>query len=577
MDNEWNYNEELEPMPEHHIDPEFTPEYPDVTFFKESYVTMREDNIFQGETPQGESPRNIKEEKQAKRNRMSWFRKFLGSAMRGGAAIVAASALIVNAAEGDSSAAARRIKEMMIPLHEDAIEQPSDYTPDEFEALWDSDPKAPHQYDYSRLVVLREPTCTQPGVSCYVCTDCGVQLKQTTYKAHEGASPVRENIVNPDCTHDGSYEEVTYCKVCNTEMSRVHRVLFATGHTQDEYVVENHVDPNCTDNGSEDYVYYCTVCGEEVSRISVLLEPLGHVGEEPVVENVIEPSCTEDGSEEDVVYCSVCGEEVSRTVVVLEATGHTEAEPVMENEVPATCTEEGSADEVVYCEVCGEELSRTSVVLEPTGHRYTAKVTAPTCTAQGYTTHTCANCGNSYKDTYKSALGHSYKNKVTAPTCTAQGYTTHTCSRCKKSYKDTYTAALGHNFNMNAYATWNNTTPLKCTRGCGTYAFTISFVNAKTVKYTIEKDFWNQASATYGFFEWDNLVYADANHTDWLGYVEDTYNPTSRTGTFVFNFTPTSGTTYYYSICLRAATSGSSDEVLMVRPKGGQNRSYKQP
>ena len=77
MDNEWNYNEELEPMPEHHIDPEFTPEYPDVTFFKESYVTMREDNIFQGETPQGESPRNIKEEKQAKRSRKDFLHGIL--------------------------------------------------------------------------------------------------------------------------------------------------------------------------------------------------------------------------------------------------------------------------------------------------------------------------------------------------------------------------------------------------------------------------------------------------------------------------------------------------------------------
>lgn len=40
---------------------------------------------------------------------------------------------------------------------------------------------------------------------------------------------------------------------------------------------------------------------------------------------------------------------------------------------------------------------------------------------------------------------HSYKNTVTAPTCTAKGYTTHTCS-CGNSYKDTYVDALGHNY-----------------------------------------------------------------------------------------------------------------------------------
>ena len=116
-------------------------------------------------------------------------------------------------------------------------------------------------------------------------------------------------------------------------------------------------------------------------------------------------------------------------------------------------------------------------------HYYTATVTAPTCTAKGYTTHTCA-CGDSYVDTYTDALGHawdngkvtkqpteaetgvktftctrcgetktetipklahehSYKAVVTAPTCTEKGYTTHTCA-CGDSYVDTYTDALGH-------------------------------------------------------------------------------------------------------------------------------------
>ena len=116
-------------------------------------------------------------------------------------------------------------------------------------------------------------------------------------------------------------------------------------------------------------------------------------------------------------------------------------------------------------------------------HSYKDVVTAPTCTAKGYTTHTCA-CGDSYVDTYVDALGHawdngkvtkeptetetgvktftctrcgetrtetmpaiphvhSYKDVVTAPTCTEKGYTTHTCA-CGDSYVDTYTDALGH-------------------------------------------------------------------------------------------------------------------------------------
>ncbi len=116
-------------------------------------------------------------------------------------------------------------------------------------------------------------------------------------------------------------------------------------------------------------------------------------------------------------------------------------------------------------------------------HSYTAVVTAPTCTAKGYTTHTCS-CGDSYVDTYVDALGHAWDNGkvtkeptetetgvktftctrcgetrtetmpviphvhsytavVTAPTCTEKGYTTHTCA-CGDSYVDTYVDALGH-------------------------------------------------------------------------------------------------------------------------------------
>ena len=40
--------------------------------------------------------------------------------------------------------------------------------------------------------------------------------------------------------------------------------------------------------------------------------------------------------------------------------------------------------------------------------------------------------------------GHDYADEVTEPTCTAAGYTTHTCSGCQHSYTDAETAATGH-------------------------------------------------------------------------------------------------------------------------------------
>jgi len=45
---------------------------------------------------------------------------------------------------------------------------------------------------------------------------------------------------------------------------------------------------------------------------------------------------------------------------------------------------------------------------ETNSHHFEPVVTAPTCTEQGYTTHTCTVCGENYKDGFVSAVGHTY-------------------------------------------------------------------------------------------------------------------------------------------------------------------------
>ena len=64
-------------------------------------------------------------------------------------------------------------------------------------------------------------------------------------------------------------------------------------------------------------------------------------------------------------------------------------------------------------------------------HSYKSTVTAPTCTAKGYTTYQCS-CGDSYRDNYTEALGHSYGDWVTTREATTEeeGQQTRTCSRC---------------------------------------------------------------------------------------------------------------------------------------------------
>jgi fibronectin type 3 domain-containing protein len=76
---------------------------------------------------------------------------------------------------------------------------------------------------------------------------------------------------------------------------------------------------------------------------------------------------------------------------------------------------------------------------QETEHSYVSVVTDPTCTAEGYTTHTCSGCGNSYVDTYVAALGHSWDAGVVTkePTEQETGVRTHTCKTCEETKTET--------------------------------------------------------------------------------------------------------------------------------------------
>ena len=71
---------------------------------------------------------------------------------------------------------------------------------------------------------------------------------------------------------------------------------------------------------------------------------------------------------------------------------------VIKSAVAATCTEAGYTGDT-HCVKCDEILSYGSVI-DALGHNYEAVVTAPTFTAQGYTTYTCSRCGDSYISDY---------------------------------------------------------------------------------------------------------------------------------------------------------------------------------
>ena len=266
---------------------------------------------------------------------------------------------------------------------------------------------------------------------------------------HTPGAAVRENEVPATCTKDGSHDEVIYCTVCQTEISRKTITDKATGHKAQAAVKENVKDATCTAAGSHDDVVYCSVCKAEISRTTVTDKALGHdwdsatgkckrcetacdhkwtngkcdtcgyacqhVGGDAVKEKEVPATCTKDGSHDEVVYCTICKSEVSRTNVVDKATGHKEQPAVKENVKAPTCTVDGSHDEVVYCSVCKEEVSRTNVVDKATGHKWDDGVvtTQPTTGKEGVKTFICTVCKETKTETIDK-LGEDQKDQSAA-------------------------------------------------------------------------------------------------------------------------------------------------------------------
>ena len=76
----------------------------------------------------------------------------------------------------------------------------------------------------------------------------------------------------------------------------------------------------------------------------------------------------------------------------IPATGHTSSDWIIDEE--ATYEADGSKHK--ECTVCHEVLETSTIPMLT--HSYVSVITAPTCTEQGYTTHICSDCGNSYVD-----------------------------------------------------------------------------------------------------------------------------------------------------------------------------------
>jgi len=165
----------------------------------------------------------------------------------------------------------------------------------------------------------------------------------------------------------------------------------------------------------------CSKCGATEG------EPTNHALGEWVIDA---PSCTEDGSKTRSCACGKESETEKINKLGHDITKHHGKAP--------TCTDKGYAD-YEDCSRC----SYTTYEELPPSHSYKSTVTAPTCTTEGFTTHVCEACGNSYTDAKTEKLQHSFGEwQETPASCEADGVKTRSCS-CGAVESETITK-LGH-------------------------------------------------------------------------------------------------------------------------------------
>lgn len=157
----------------------------------------------------------------------------------------------------------------------------------------------------------------------------------------------------------------------------------------------------------------------------------------------VNPTCTVAGKEA-VKQCSRCTSTTGGATI--SATGHTETKL---SAVAPTCATAGKT-EGKKCSVCNT-VTEAQTTVAALGHDYSITKSAkvnPTCTKEGKeAVKQCSRCTSTTGGAVITMVPHTYVNTVIASSCTTEGYTTHTCSVCGNSYTDTVTAMIAHSDN----------------------------------------------------------------------------------------------------------------------------------
>ncbi len=201
-------------------------------------------------------------------------------------------------------------------------------------------------------------TCAATGLTegkhCSVCGKVIVAQNIIPARGH-----IETNIaaISATCTSEGRTQG-KQCLICK-EILVAQTVVAKLAHTTGAVIVENNIAPDCVNNGSYQNVVYCTICNTELKRETVIVDALGHT---EAIDKEVTPTCTSTGLTEGK-HCSVCNEVIVAQTII-SALPHTE---VIDAAVPPTFTEVGIT-EGKHCSVCETVIVAQKLTLS--GSRY---------------------------------------------------------------------------------------------------------------------------------------------------------------------------------------------------------------
>lgn len=330
-----------------------------------------------------------------------------------------------------------------------------------------------------------DSTCTMNGYTKthQMCSRCNEFFNEKTTnfnKISHDLGPVVE-VYNSEatCTSRGSTITAQYCSQCEQAFNYKTQYTDPKGHTPTE--VEYKYPSTCSKLGYSDFYTRCSECGYIISTRRVQYTEFAP---HKYYEELHNPTCTNAGY--TLYTCRYCSYHYTEPI---DPIGHNYILLNSEFYGESNCVSAPSTMYSYECANCHDKYSDWVYGSYGDHDYYSVEYKAPSCTDKGYYKYECMYCYDTYYD-FIPKNGHNYSKKIVAPTYFAEGYTLHTCSDCGKTYKDNKKAKKvlsKPSITLSAKSKGFSVKYNKVTSASGyqiQYATSSSFKSAKVIKTT---------------------------------------------------------------------------------------------